>query len=468
MLSPLFAQLPNGSVAPDWTASDIDGVEHNLYSYLDSGYAVILDFSATWCGPCWNYHNSGVLEEVHETHGPDGTNTVRVFMIESDDNTTDEDLHGTGSNTWGDWTAGTEYPIIDNGAGIFNAFDCAYYPTIFTICPNRLATEVGQAGFEQHVNFFQSMDCAPASLPFDAGIIAYTGGVRSCPNTPTPLSIRVINNGTDPLTACAFEATTLFGAELLTYEWSGNLETYEIADIELGEAIFPSTGMFFIDVASIDDFEGNNSVSATMNLSTETATSLVRVSFTTDQSPGDNRWAIFNSNGEEVAGIGFGEMDGANTEYTWWINLEATGCYQFDVFDIAGNGGNVACSIDTFDEALNNINNIYTLNNSGVWSNVNKGFLVNEINTGVGESLDQEALFIAPNPNRGSVQLQGLSRDMESITIHDLKGALRRDIPIAQMTGSVLTLDVTDLEAGIYVLTVRGLRESQSIQMICH
>ena len=46
-----FSQLPNGSVAPDFTITDIEGEEHNLYSYLDSGYAVIIDFSATWCGP---------------------------------------------------------------------------------------------------------------------------------------------------------------------------------------------------------------------------------------------------------------------------------------------------------------------------------------------------------------------------------------------------------------------------------
>ena len=106
-----FLMVP---LAPDWTATDIDGIEHNLYSYLDSGYAVILDFSATWCGPCWTYHTSGVLEELYESHGPNGTNEVRVFFIESDDSTTDEDLHGTGQNTWGDWTEGVNYPIIDN------------------------------------------------------------------------------------------------------------------------------------------------------------------------------------------------------------------------------------------------------------------------------------------------------------------------------------------------------------------
>ena len=55
------AQLPDGSTAPNWTLTDIDGTTHSLYNYLDSGYVVFIDFSAVWCPPCWSYHNSGAL-----------------------------------------------------------------------------------------------------------------------------------------------------------------------------------------------------------------------------------------------------------------------------------------------------------------------------------------------------------------------------------------------------------------------
>ena len=114
------AQLPDGSVAPDFTVTDINGTEHNLYSYLDQGYSVVMDVSATWCGPCWGYHQSGALEDLYVNHGPAGfpgvsantTDDVMVLLFEGDGSTTQADIEGTGGNTQGNWLAGTAFPII--------------------------------------------------------------------------------------------------------------------------------------------------------------------------------------------------------------------------------------------------------------------------------------------------------------------------------------------------------------------
>ena len=86
------AQLPDGSVVPDWTLTDLNGTSHNLYTYLDNWYTVFIDFSATWCGPCWGYHISGALENLYVDNGPAGmpnvspttTDDVMVFFIEGD------------------------------------------------------------------------------------------------------------------------------------------------------------------------------------------------------------------------------------------------------------------------------------------------------------------------------------------------------------------------------------------------
>lgn len=123
--------------APDFTFKDIEGVEHNLYTYLDQGKVVVIDVSATWCLPCWNFHKAHYLKKIHDKYGPKGTDQVVVLFYEGEANTTLEDLKGTGSATKGDWLTGVEYPVANESPVTLNLNVWAPkgYPTVSVVRP---------------------------------------------------------------------------------------------------------------------------------------------------------------------------------------------------------------------------------------------------------------------------------------------------------------------------------------------
>jgi hypothetical protein len=127
-----FAQV--GAVAPNFTQKDLNGTSHDLYTYLNAGKVVIVDMSATWCGPCWNFHAAHYLKDLYTEFGPTGTNQVVILFYEDDVATTLADLNGTTSGTQGNWVTGVPYPIINATASLPTQYGSGY-PTVSVICP---------------------------------------------------------------------------------------------------------------------------------------------------------------------------------------------------------------------------------------------------------------------------------------------------------------------------------------------
>jgi thiol-disulfide isomerase/thioredoxin len=168
------AQLAVGTTAPDFTMKDTKGVSHTLYNYLNSGKVVVMDIFATWCGPCWSYHNSGALESFYEKNGPEGTNKGMAMMIEADGKTNTACLSGQigcVGGTAGNWLNGAILPILDPTATEVKPFNTAYkltaYPTIYMICPDKKIIYKGQG---TAATFQTNMAKCATSSAKDAGL----------------------------------------------------------------------------------------------------------------------------------------------------------------------------------------------------------------------------------------------------------------------------------------------------------
>ncbi len=284
-ISSVKAQLPDGSIAPDFTVSayqswlsaagmNSDGT-YKLYDYLDAGYTVFLDVSATWCGPCWNHHLTGALDELYVNHGPAGqlgvsastTDNVMVIWLDGDGTTADATmLDGNGSI--GNWiepnaTLGQipfpmANPVTATANQINDGYNIAYFPTIYKICPNRVVTEVGQLTAD---GFYATVGSCPppATEAADVIMMSYDADTYICTGSSHTPEVTIQNNGTTNLTS-ATVTITQGGNTVSTGTYTGNLATYGIATITCTPIANPSSGAMVATVTTAGDAVLSNGV----------------------------------------------------------------------------------------------------------------------------------------------------------------------------------------------------------------
>ena len=142
-----LAQLPDGSIAPDFTLKDLNGNSHTLYSYLDANKTVYVEIFAAHCSSCWNYHQSGKLKTLYNSYGPNGTDEIMVLALEYDQWNDSNAFIGIGDPwvTQGNWLAGTPYPIFNVEApnrSVFTDYNVTGYPVIYKICSDKTTERI--------------------------------------------------------------------------------------------------------------------------------------------------------------------------------------------------------------------------------------------------------------------------------------------------------------------------------------
>ena len=464
------AQLANGSTAPDFTTTDINGNTHSLYAdYLNQGKTVIMDVSATWCGPCWGYHGTHALANLHEAYGPDGSGEVMVLFVEGDPATTLLNIQGqldpSNNNipTQGDWRVGSPYPIIDD-ANISELYAIEYFPTVYRICPDGTVTVVDQQTIAQLKSGINT-DCQTLTGVENHASVETTNASICNAGDTSDIVATMKNFGTNPIAGATL--TLRDGDEIIaTQEYTGSaFNQFATKTVTFNDVAFTLGGEYNVRIDNINTAAPvNTNISRDyigMEVAAETPNNF-EVRVFTDNYPSEISWQIKNSAGEVVAAGGPyqpGDEDewggggpDANTVIYEAVSLpEGEECYSLVLNDIFEDGwglGGTQHGIEIVDFEGNSLAHVL-VGNFG--SQLVKDNFIHTNGTLGNEEFESASFAIYPNPSTGIFNFT--TQETVKVTVMDLTGKV---VFTAADINDGGTINLSNLSSGMYVAKVSG------------
>lgn len=324
--------------AQTWTANDMNGVSYDLANFTNK--AVVIDISAHWCGPCWTWHNSGIMDELYHDFGPNGTDEFMIFWIDADAGSSVPILNGGGSSQ-GDWVTGTPYPLIGpngQGAAVASNYSFPGYPTLFLHCGIITAPEIQRA--EKWVFWNNVLTCSYAFVWHnDDATLLLHHGMKICTNGNEP-DVEIYNaSALMNLSSATLELRDPSGTLVHSQQWQGNLSPFSRTVATINYLITtPGTWTAKVvlpngvtDTRPNGDEENIEVITPLTNVHTD-----ITVNIVTDQYGSETTWSI--SDGSVTYMTGGPYADNTTTQTPVTGTIPPNTCVTFKIEDSYGDG----------------------------------------------------------------------------------------------------------------------------------
>jgi hypothetical protein len=472
------AQIPDYGVFPAGVVfTDINGGSHDIDAILDAGQSVIIDAFADWCAPCWTYHQTHTLEDVHNNLGAAGTDVVRVFGVEADPGEPESNISDAGTGA-GDWTVGVTYPMVNDDA-IAGIINLGYYPTLILICPDRSVTEVGQVTEAQWSTAINNCAAAPTNTD-DPRIIGHevTGTYLCGGATGADVALNaVVQNYTAAAVSGTYTVKFFDGAtEIATTDANLSLGAYEAELVTVGTVALPSgTSNLTARITTANEDLTNDeiavSVSNTVAQSYTATTSGLTLDITFDG------WAsefgyIFDAGtpdpslsivglhnacaGGSITPLGFlqvSSLTDADATYNTNLPTATSGCYTLTLVDSYGDGLTYTANGAAAVTSANGMNAVISPDYGG---GVHTVFDI-EITAGIEESTSLTSASVYPNPAADftNVSLELANSSNVSIALINSMGQVVYNNALGNVNGTqTVQINTSNVEAGMYFVNI--------------
>lgn len=319
--------------APNLELTDLNGVTHNLYDYLEEGKSVLLDFFMVNCTPCQD--GAPYMEELWQTYGPNGTNQLEIISIEVYSNNSNQFV----SEAMNEW--GVNNPVVN-----LNSIPESYepfvvsYPHYFMICPDKKMSDYLLFEYPESALFWeQSLNKCNFGDDF-VDITIFEPEITHC-HTNVLSSLNIGNVGTDYVDGIVIDVfvDSVYSNSI---EWNHLLASSSTTDQTNFPIVFENNEVdgeiIEFEIHTNNDVNNeNNSISYHFENDIEAEQNDISIEIQFDNYPSDLTWSLLDENNELVyydEGINYSPYELVTTD----ITVEDTSCYTFIITDNIGDG----------------------------------------------------------------------------------------------------------------------------------